>query len=351
MDLKLKLIPTVLGLMALHAVLPPVARALQQGERGREIKGVGLPVSDRLRKIFAGGEPETLEDLRAMQAYGKKLLEKILPAMCSVGSASGVMIKGGYALSAGHVIREAKRPVPLVLYGGRRIQGMTLGANFDTDTGLIKVTTKGDFPVVEMGTSSNLKRGQWCVMLGHPGGWKKGRMASIRIGRILRNGRDFIVSDCTMTLGDSGGPLFDMQGRIIGINSRISGDLASNMHVPIDAFHRDWEVLVAGKTTGNQISSSFRGRGRGRSRPTLGIERDPDSEEIKVLEIRAGTPAVSSGLEVGDIIKRIDDQSVSSWRSIYRIIRWKRPGQKVKLLVERGKKTLEIPLTLGRRRR
>ena len=89
-----------------------------------------------------------------------------------------------------------------------------------------------------MGRSKDLGRGQWCICIGHPGGYQPGRSAPVRVGRILDNRPSGIRTDCVLVGGDSGGPLFDTKGMIIGINSRIGSTIRANLHAPIDAFTR-----------------------------------------------------------------------------------------------------------------
>src|SRR5690606_1520398 len=118
------------------------------------------------------------------------------------------------------------------------------------DSGLMEITDQGDFPAVEMGDSSKLKRGQWVLALGHPGGFESGRRPVLRLGRILDVEDDAIRTDCTLVGGDSGGPLFDMQGRVIAIHSRIGGPLTANIHVPVNVYKENWDRLAAGEAWG-----------------------------------------------------------------------------------------------------
>ena len=178
-----------------------------------------------LQKILAGGVPKSVADLKAMEQHTQGLLKKVLPCTVTCGGATGVIIKGGYVLTAAHVIRSPGRDVRIILQDGRRLQGKSLGLSHRSDAGLVKLqdTDVAQLPALEMGKSGDLERGQWVMMLGHTGGRKTWRMPPMRVGRFLRiAGNGWLVTDCTMAGGDSGGPLFDMEGRVIGINSRIS---------------------------------------------------------------------------------------------------------------------------------
>src|SRR4030095_1140333 len=99
----------------------------------------------------------------------------------------------------------------------------------------------------EMGASDAVKYRQWCLATGHPGGYQEDRQAVLRLGRVSDNESGAIVTDCTLVGGDSGGPLFDLDGRVIGINSRIGQNLAANMHVPVNTYRSSWERMAKGE--------------------------------------------------------------------------------------------------------
>src|ERR1035441_5427148 len=86
----------------------------------------------------------------------------------------------------------------------------------------------------------------WVLALGHPGGFDRRRPLVVRLGRIIRLESDALQTDCTISPGDSGGPLLDMHGRIVGIHSAISSSLADNFHVAVTEFYDNWNVLAKG---------------------------------------------------------------------------------------------------------
>ena len=290
--------------------------------------------------IRRGGEPSGTDDLRAMQHHVQALLAEVLPATIALGGASGVIVEGGYVLTAAHVTRSKGRKVQMTLHDGRRIEGVTLGMNHRTDAGLVRITTAGELPFRPLGRSAELRRGQWCVMLGHPSGPKPGRAAPARLGRVLAvpaNG--YLVTDCTMQSGDSGGPLFDMDGNVIGINSRINGDLAQNMHVPIDAFRASWDALVAGEV----IEAPQR-----RSRLGFGATLDYQGPHPRVTAIADGSAAAEAGLAAGDVVLRVADREVTDRRSLARALGRRAVGDQVAVRVQRGDETLDLQIELQR---
>ncbi len=135
--------------------------------------------------------PQNVKDLRTIQEQVRKVLDKAMP--CTVGirignvAGSGVIIsKDGYVMTAGHISGKPHRKVLLYLSDGRKVDGETLGSDEDIDSGMIRITEKGDWPFAEMADGSNLKPGQWCVALGHPGSVKTGRTPVVRLGRVIR---------------------------------------------------------------------------------------------------------------------------------------------------------------------
>lgn len=294
---------------------------------------------ERLQEILAGDAPQNVAELHAMEAHVQTLLEQVLPSTVSLGGATGVIVDGGLVLTAGHVTREAGRKMRIVLNDGRELEGESLGLNMRTDTGLIRIVTEGEFPARPMGRSATLRVGQWCLMLGHPSGAKPGRSAPARLGRVLRvPDRGFLITDCTMQGGDSGGPLFDMDGNVIGINSRISGSLAQNMHVAIDAFHDEWEELQKGTVV--QLPE------RDARRP-LGI-RFERGEGLRVRAVVPESRAAEAGLEVGDEILKVDGKPVDGRMAYAKVLR-ARTTDEVAFEVRRGEEVLVLKVDMPRR--
>jgi S1-C subfamily serine protease len=216
-------------------------------------------LDENLKRVFAGGAPTGVADLRAMQSHVQKLTEQLgkYTVGVTVGQAqgSGVIIsKDGFVLTAAHVAGKPNQPVVFTLNDGREVNGKTLGLNKSWDAGLMKIEEAGEYSFAEMGASEALKEGQWCLATGHPGGYQEDRGVVLRVGRVIllpNNESKAITSDCTLVGGDSGGPLFDMEGRVIGINSRIAGQLVANMHVPVSTFKETWERLNKGEAWGH----------------------------------------------------------------------------------------------------
>ena len=145
--------------------------------------------------------PHDREDLLAIQTQVEEVIRKVVSCTVAVSvggsSGSGVIVRpDGYVLTAGHVSAEPGREVTVVFADGRRVKGKTLGANHGPDSGLIKITEEGPWPFAEMGRSADLKPGQWCVAIGHPRGYIRGRTPVVRLGRIQEGTDRLIRTDC-----------------------------------------------------------------------------------------------------------------------------------------------------------
>jgi serine protease Do len=328
----------LLGLIACVVSVPAPTAVAQETK----------PPEFKLPAVFAKPHPENIDDLKAIQDHVRKVLEKVIP--CTVGvrigaaQGSGVIVsKDGYVLTAGHVSGAPGKDCILILPNGKNIKGKTLGANRGIDSGMIKITAEGDWPFVEMGKSGDLKPGQWVVACGHPGGYKTGRSPVVRLGRVLLNGRTALTSDCTLVGGDSGGPLFDMEGRVVGIHSRIGGPITANVHVPVDTYRDTWDRLVKGDAFGGGPAAS------GTADAWLGVQGDPDAKDCVLSMVMSGSPAEKAGLKANDVILKFDGQKIESISDLASQVSRKRPGDEVVIEVRRGDETITLRVILGKR--
>lgn len=289
--------------------------------------------------------PRNVDDLRQMQELVQKITERARSSTVGlrIGTThgSGVIVsKDGYVLTAAHVLGAPDRDVTIHFSNGRTAAGKTLGANYGMDCALIRITDKGDWPFISMRRPPLLKPGQWCVALGHPGGFELGRSPVVRLGRLVSIGSNIVVSDCTLTGGDSGGPLFDLKGNLIGVHSRIGEPLMANMHIPLNNFRKCWDHLVDGRAWGFAPGEG----------PYLGIIRHQDLEHVLVASVIAGSPAAKAGILPGDEILEFDGQAVKDFSTLSKLVKSKRPGQSVDLRIRRIDHELTLPLVIGTRK-
>ncbi len=197
-------------------------------------------------------EPKDLAGFQALQTQIQAVVRKVLPSVVGIqigGSAgSGVIVsEDGIVMTAGHVVIKPGQAVTFFLSDGKPVKGITLGLSANADAGLMKITEPGKWPFVPLGDSASLKPGMWCLAIGHPLGYHQGRPPVVRVGRILQKSESMIQTDCPLVGGDSGGPLIDLDGKVIGINSRIAGPTDVNLHVPVNVFREMWDQMLKGQ--------------------------------------------------------------------------------------------------------
>jgi serine protease Do len=304
-----------------------------------------------LPAVFAKKVPESVRDLQDIENHTQKLVERVLPAtVClRIGNAygSGVIIdREGHILTAGHVSGAANRDATVIMPDGKRLRGKTLGANNGIDSGMVVIIDRADFPHLDMARSTDLRRGQWCLALGHPGGYKPGRPPVVRLGRIQIADGTAILSDCVLVGGDSGGPLFDMNGRVIGIHSRIGANVTANVHVPIDTYRDTWAKLAAGEVWGSPGPLFNAARP---AQPYLGLSAGADKMLLKISAVTPGSPADKAGLKANDIILKIDNLPIASADDLADVLAARMPGARLNIQVQRGGDIIILPVVLGKR--
>lgn len=299
-------------------------------------------------KAFERTVPQSVDDLQAIQDHVATLTEKVMPCVVGVriGNAQGsgvIVSKDGYVLTAAHVSGRPDRNATFILPDGRRLQGKTLGRNTAIDAGLMKITTEGEWPFVEMADIDTVDAGDWTVAMGHPGGYRDGRTPVVRLGRIVSKRNNVLQTDNALVGGDSGGPLFDASGRVIGIHSRIGPSINWNFHVPISYYTDDWEDLALSKEWG---------RGSPASPTVLGVngEDHPEGGAL-VTGVPETWPAASAGVKVDDVITKVDDQEIKTFDDLSGYVSEQSPGDMVTLTIRRGGRTITVDVKLGDRRR
>jgi len=287
------------------------------------------------------GPPTSTADLKALERKIRAAVERVAPSVVAIsGGGSGVVVsEDGYVLTVAHLGVQAGRSITLTFPDGKRVKGKTLGNDHGVDAGMIKITQKGPWPHAELGKSGDLKAGQWCLTLGYAVSFEQGKPPALRIGRVLRNEEAIIVTDGTIMGGDSGGPLFDLQGKIIGIGSRCDDTITTNLYVPIDRFHDHWDRLAKGEDFNS----------RARNVAFLGVGPDEDADELRIGRVVPGSAAEKAGIKVGDVILRFDGSRLDEYAELPPLVGERKPGDEVEIEVRRGEKTFKVKATLGRR--
>jgi serine protease Do len=267
------------------------------------------------------------------------------------GAGSGFIIDpDGSILTNNHVIEHAER-ITVKLADGRTLRARVIGADPDTDVALIKVDGQTGLPVAPLGDSATLRMGEWVCAIGNPLGYEH----SVTVGVISFLGRklfdqsldNYIQTDAAINFGNSGGPLINARGEVIGINAAISSRASSiGFAVPINgAAH---------------VLPQLRARGRV-SRGYMGVGlRDVDadlehslnlqvSHGALVQDITAGSPADRAGLRPYDVIVTLDDRSIANDDQLIREIAGRTPGSPARLQFMRDGHSQTVTVKLAER--
>jgi serine protease Do len=305
--------------------------------------------------VLHGREPaRTVADLVQLQDKVEAVAAKVTGATVALlsdktgSSGSGVVTTAdGLVLTAAHVVQGS--PTLLVVFpNGKQVPGKVLGANYSKDIAMVQITEKGPWPFVERGVSKPLKAGDWVVALGHSTGFEPDRPPPVRFGRVISDGPgNFLTTDCTLIGGDSGGPLFDLEGRIVGINSNIGMSVKNNNHAGIDGFRDDWDNLVKGEHWGTLSLNPFANQ----EMPVLGIEMGLSrrAKGVPVDAVVPRSPAAAAGVRIGDVITTLDGSEIGNGNDLLQVLAKKQAGDVVTLGVVRDDKTTKIKVTLERR--
>lgn len=314
-------------------------------------KPVGPSPVAALSQVFLKTVPDSLEDLQQIEKKVTSLTQSSIHSTVSVrvgeAQGSGVIIdnKAGYILTAAHVIGLAQKNATIILHDGRILKGKTMGLNRGMDAGLVKLVENDEIdiaklPQVKMGDITTLKSGEWVIATGHPNGYQSGRAPVVRLGRVVSRKKHLIQTDCTLIGGDSGGPLFNMRGEVVGIHSRIGPATSWNFHIPVSAFQNDWEKLVSGDMWGAKPLGQ---------NAVLGVNGIDAENGCKVTGVTRGFPAQIAGLQEDDLIIQLNDQRITGIEQLAGVVQQYKPGQTVLLKLIRENKTMKIEVQLAAR--
>jgi periplasmic serine protease, Do/DeqQ family len=266
---------------------------------------------------------------------------------------SGFIISSdGYILTNNHVVDHADT-VTVRLQDRRTLTAKVIGTDPTYDIAVLKVDAGGSLPTVSLGDSRSLKPGQWVLAIGSPFGFDytvtQGIVSAVgrNLGQQDQPYTSFIQTDVPINRGNSGGPLFDLQGRVVGVNSQIysnTGDyMGVSFSIPID---------VAMNAVQQIKSKGYVSRGQ------LGVTMQPVSDDIvkafkldngagaAVVDVTPGSGAAKAGIQAGDIILSYNGQLLQQAADLPPLVGMTKPGSKVPVVIMRdGKKqTLEVTI-------
>ena len=307
-----------------------------------------LVIGAETAATLAARSPVDVEDLRRIQEQLQRVLGRALPATASVeigrAAGSGVVVSAdGLVLTAAHVVGEPGREAWIELPDGRRMRGTTLGADHGADAGMVRIDAPPrDLPFAPISEGAPLAAGEWVVTTGQPGGLVAGRTPPVRLGRVLFRDGDLLCTDCKLVGGDSGGPLFNMRGEVVGIHSSIGPSLTHNFHVPVTAFRRDWDRLLANELWGGDYEEL------NRNRAMLGVRGESAGGRCVLTVVFDGMPVARAGIRVGDVIASVNSQKITTFDQLKDIVAFKKPGEWLTLAIERAGDNLELRVQLSR---
>jgi serine protease Do len=295
--------------------------------------------------------PEGRRDLELIQKH----LTDTLPAsrratVCidlGEGSGSGVVISpDGLILTAAHVTGGVGKEFTVIFEDGKKVKAESLGLVATTDAAMARITEEGTWPHVEIDRGDSTKLGDWVYSLGHSGGFDKERGVVVRLGRLVQTKDSTFQSDCSLIGGDSGGPLFDLTGKLIGIHSRVGQRTQENMHVPAREFLKNWDGMLKSEFIGEGPFAKKPEKGKG----FLGIGTVPRPEGgLSVDKVGRESPAETAGLKKGDVLLKMDGVELTTKEQFQDLLKEKAPDDRVALELLRDGKTETLTLRLGER--
>jgi serine protease Do len=266
---------------------------------------------------------------------------------------SGFIInKNGTIITNNHVINNAEDIV--VRVGDKEYDAKVLGADPYSDLAVLKIDTNIKFTPVKFGNSDKARVGDWVVAIGNPfglGGTVTSGIISARNRDInLTRYDDFIQTDASINQGNSGGPLFNLDGDVIGINTAIiapgqSGSIGIGFAIPSNAASNVINQLIKyGETKRGWLGVRIQQV----SKEIADVEKLKTTEGALVASVGEDSPAEKAGLKAGDIILKFDGKKIDTMRTLPKIVSNTKVGKTVELEIWRNKKLIIKKLTLGR---
>lgn len=269
------------------------------------------------------------------------------------GTGSGFIYdKEGHIITNNHVVEGADKGITVRLSNGNQYEAVLVGGDPDTDIAVIKIDAKEELKPVVLADSSALKVGQFAIAVGSP----RGLEGSFSFGHISALGRDrlqlpnlrfqnFIQTDAAINLGNSGGPLCNIDGQVIGINVAIVyGANSIGFAIPINTAKDVVPQLVSNK----KVTRGYLGVGitdlTQLVAESLGLG---DTKGAFVEQVKDGAPAKDAGVKVYDVIRKVNGEEVTDAATLIRLISVQAPGASVKLEVWRDKAVVELDVKLA----
>ncbi|MCI5049850.1 MAG: Do family serine endopeptidase, partial [Rickettsiales bacterium] len=331
------------GFADLVETLSPAVVNISTKQRVIQNKGFGMP------KIPEGEGFESFKEF--FDRFGEEFnLPQSDRDITSLGSGFVIDPKG-YIVTNNHVISDGKEII-VTFQDESEFKAKVLGRDPKTDLALIKIEAEKMLPYVSFGNSDNVRAGDWVIAIGNPfglGGSVSAGIVSAR-SRNINSGPfdDFIQTDAAINRGNSGGPLFNTQGEVIGVNSAIFSPSGGNVGI-------GFSIPSA---LAEPVLKQLREHGR-TYRGWLGVKIQHVTDELAdslglsepkgalVLEVTVDSPAEKAGVESGDLIIEFDGRKIKEMRQLPRLVAETEIGKKTKMKVLRKGKEKSLTIKLG----
>jgi serine protease Do len=278
-------------------------------------------------------------------------MPKAPPSGVVRGVGSGFIVTAdGVILTNTHVVDDAKE-VTVRLTDNREFRAKVIGKDEASDVAVLRIDAK-DLPTVKLGDSANVKVGEWVVAIGSPYGFDSSVTAGIVSAKARSLGNDsyvpFLQTDAAVNPGNSGGPLFNLKGEVIGINSQIysrnGGFQGLSFAIPINVAARvETELLQTGHVTRGRLGVTIQDVTQSLAE-SFGLKRP---EGALVSYVDPDSPAAKAGIKEGDVITKLDGQEVVHSKDLPVRIAETKPGAKVAIEVWRKGEQRELTATIG----
>jgi putative serine protease PepD len=252
----------------------------------------------------------------------------------------------GHIVTNQHVV-DGAQSIKVMFSNGKTYDATVVGTDSSTDLAVLKVDAPASLlSPLALGDSTGLEVGDGVIAIGSPFGLEETVTTGIvsALHREIKAPNNFAIDDAIQTdaainHGNSGGPLLDLSGKVVGVNSQIESESGGNdgigFAVPSNTVKKVATALIS---TGS-IEHAY-----------LGVSTENvGTEGAGIAQVRAGTPAAAAGLRAGDVVTKLDSQSVSTADELRSLVDSKQPGDKVELTITRGGSTKTVQVTLGTR--
>jgi len=267
---------------------------------------------------------------------------------------SGFIISpDGYILTNNHMVEDSEK-VEVELTDGRKFTAKVIGTDPDSDVAVVKIDEE-NLPYLKMADSDDLEVGEWVLAIGNPLGLSLTVTAGIvsakgRSGFGLASFENFIQTDAAINFGNSGGPLINLDAKVVGINTAIvgaSGNIGIGFAIPINMAKNIYEQLIDSGTVERGWLGISMGELTDETAPFFGLKKN--AKGVLIAEVIADSPAEKAGLEHNDVIVEINGEPIESREAFRNQIAMLKPGSRVRLTVWRDKRRKPITVKLGKR--